>query len=176
MGYCHGVTPGELRTLAARAGTLLAERGWSLAMAESCTGGLIAHLITEIPGSSSYLIGGIIAYANRIKRDVLGVPEKELVAHGAVSHEVALAMAQGVRHTLGTDVGLSTTGVAGPSGGTAAKPVGTVYVAISSPLGDGVEHHLWPTDRQGNKRLSARAALELLCRHVHGDCVSHPVG
>ena len=156
----------ELTRLARTVGSLLLERGWTLGVAESCTGGLVTDAITEIPGSSAYLIGGIVAYANRIKRDLVGVPEELLETHGAVSFAVALAMAQGVRHALGTDVGLSTTGIAGPTGGTPDKPVGTVYVAVSSPLGDRVEHYVWSADRRGNKRLSAGAVLELLERQL----------
>lgn len=159
----HDTATGGLAGLAARVGVLLKARGWSLGVAESCTGGLVSHVITYIPGSSSYLVGGIVAYSNRIKRDIVGVPEELLVAHGAVSREVALAMAQGVRRVLNADVGLSTTGIAGPTGGSPEKPVGTVFVAISSPCGDHVEYHIWQTDRLENKRLSARAVLELLC-------------
>ena len=163
MQACAEATTVELTALAARVGELLTERGWSLGVAESCTGGLVSHLITDIPGSSSYLVGGIVAYANRIKRDIVGIPEELLAAHGAVSREVALAMAQGVRRVLIADLGLSTTGIAGPTGGTLGKPVGTVFVAISSPLGSHAEHHVWQADRLENKRLSAKAVLELLC-------------
>jgi len=141
---------------------LLVERGWTLGVAESCTGGLISHCITNVPGSSTFFVGGIVAYANRIKRDLLGVPEALLVAHGAVSRQVALAMAKNVRRVLGSDVGIAVTGIAGPTGGSAQKPVGTVFVALSSPLGDEVKHHTWNSNREENKRLSAEAALALL--------------
>jgi PncC family amidohydrolase len=111
--------------------------------------------------------GGVIAYANEVKRDVLGVPQEVLSEHGAVSYQSALAMAQGVRRLLNVEVGVSVTGVAGPTGGQAKKPVGTVYIAVSSPLGDEVQHHVWQADRSGNKGLSAQAALLLVERHLN---------
>jgi PncC family amidohydrolase len=152
--------------LVAACGRRLVERGWTLAMAESCTGGLICHWVTNLSGSSDFFLGGIVSYANRIKRDLVGVPEELLIAHGAVSREVALAMAEGIRQALNSDVGISVTGIAGPTGGTAEKPVGTVYIAVASPLGSEALHGVWPHDREGNKRVSARAALELLLRHL----------
>jgi len=133
----------ELIELAARVGNLLKEKGWTLGTAESCTGGLIGHLITEIPGSSAYFRGGVIAYANEVKRDLLGVPQELLTAHGAASCQVAGAMARGL--------GIAVTGIAGPTGWTPKKPVGTVYIGLSSPMGNQVEHHVWNADRQGNK-------------------------
>ncbi|MFP3896037.1 MAG: CinA family protein [Anaerolineales bacterium] len=148
--------------IAARIGILLKEWGWTLAVAESCTGGLVGSAITDISGSSDYFLGGVIAYANRIKRDMLGVEERLLEAHGAVSEEVAGAMARGVREALTVDVGLAVTGIAGPTGGTPEKPVGTVFIAASTPSQERVEHHRWSSDRKGNKRLSAEAVLRLL--------------
>lgn len=137
-------------------------RGLKVATAESCTGGLVAHLITEVPGSSAYLAGGIVAYSNAVKTRQLGVPEDVLEAHGAVSAQVAIAMAEGARDRLRADLGVGVTGVAGPDGGTEAKPVGLVYVAVAG-LGDAmVRRFLWPGDRSENKRDSARAALEML--------------
>lgn len=147
---------------AAQVGALLIAKGWTLAIAESCTGGLIGHSITSISGSSAFFMGGIIAYADHIKRDLVGVPGELLVSYGAVSSQVVLAMAQGVRRVLGTDVGLAVTGIAGPTGATPDKPVGTVYVGLSSPIGDEVAHYVWGEDRSGNKRLSAVATLALL--------------
>ncbi|MCD6519669.1 MAG: CinA family protein [Anaerolineae bacterium] len=154
--------------LAAEIGTLLKQRGWTLATAESCTGGLVSHAITNISGSSTYFMGGVVAYDNKVKRRLLEVPEEWLRQYGAVSRQVALAMARGVRRLLGTDVGISVTGIAGPTGGTPEKPVGTVFIAVVSPLGEEVEHHLWEEDRLGNKRLSAEAVLTLLKRHLEG--------
>ena len=148
--------------LATRVQCLLIAKGWTLGTAESCTGGLVSHWVTSVSGSSRVFVGGVVAYANEVKRDVLGVAEETLRQHGAVSAPVALAMAQGIRRLLHTDVGISSTGIAGPTGGTAAKPVGTVFVAISSPLGDRVAQYRWEGDRAENLRLSAAAALRLI--------------
>jgi len=137
-------------------------QGLTVATAESCTGGLVAHLITEVPGSSGYLAGGIVAYSNAVKERELGVPAELLAAHGAVSAQVAIAMAEGARDRLGADLGVGVTGVAGPDGGTDAKPVGLVYVAVAGPGDPVVRRFLWPGDRSANKRDSAQAALELL--------------
>ena len=134
----------------------------TVATAESCTGGLVAHVLTEVPGSSAYLRGGIVAYSNEVKAGVLGVPEDILLAHGAVSAQVAVAMAEGARRVLGTDLAVSVTGVAGPDGGSAEKPVGLVYVAVAGPGLPVVRRYHWLGDRSQNKRASARAALELL--------------
>ena len=148
--------------LAARAGRLLAERGWTLATAESCTGGLIGHWVTEVAGSSGYFGGGVIAYADSAKVGLLGVESDQIREHGAVSEPVALAMAQGARRALSAQVAVSVTGIAGPGGARDGKPVGTVYIGISSPLGERVERHVWPHDRAGNKAASAQRALEMV--------------
>ena len=113
----------------------LARTGATLATAESCTGGLIAHWITAIAGVSPYYLGGVVSYANDAKTELLGVPAALIESHGAVSPEVAAAMAEGVRNRLGATLGLSTTGVAGPSGGTAEKPVGLVYLGLATEQG-----------------------------------------
>jgi PncC family amidohydrolase len=141
-------------------------RGLTLATAESCTGGLVAHLITEVPGSSAYLAGGVVAYSNGVKERELGVPTEVLAAHGAVSAQVAIAMAEGARERIGADLGVGVTGVAGPDGGTAAKPVGLVYVAVAGLGEPTVRRFLWPGDRSENKRDSARVALEMLLERV----------
>jgi len=159
---------GYLTKLAAEVGALLTKRGWTLATAESCTGGLIGHHLTNVPGSSTYFVGGVVAYANRVKEEILGVPRELLLTHGAVSGEVALAMAQGVQRLLDTDIGLAVTGIAGPSGGTPEKPVGTIFIAISSPSGDEVRRLLSTSDREGNKFFSAKAALRLLEENLRG--------
>jgi PncC family amidohydrolase len=148
--------------LVERIGQLLVARGWTLSTAESCTGGLIGHLLTNLSGSSAFFQGGIISYANAAKQSLLGVPAALLETHGAVSGEVALAMAQGARRALGTEVAVATTGIAGPLGGTPTKPVGTVYVALSCPAVEVARHHLWHGGREQNKLASALAALELL--------------
>ena len=137
-------------------------RGLTVATAESCTGGLVAHLITEVPGSSAYLLGGVVAYSDAVKRTALGVPATTIEAHGAVSAQVAVAMAEGVRERLGTDLGVGVTGVAGPDGGTDAKPVGLVYIAVAGGAEPVVRRCLWPHDREGNKRASAQIALVML--------------
>jgi len=152
--------------LAERVGARLVERGLTVATAESCTGGLVAHLLTEVPGSSRYVRGGIVAYADDVKRSQLGVSGEVLAAHGAVSAQVALAMAEGVRARLGTDLGVAVTGVAGPDGGSEAKPVGLVYVAVAGRGPAEVRRCTWTGDRSQNKRLSAGAALELLLVHA----------
>lgn len=159
--------PGDpLVELAERLQAACLGRGLTVATAESCTGGLVAHLLTEVPGSSGYLLGGIVSYADDVKREVLGVPASVLEAHGAVSAQVALAMAQGVRARLGADVGVAVTGIAGPDGGSEAKPVGLVYVAVADGEGSAMRRFLWTGDRSANKRESARAALELLVERV----------
>jgi PncC family amidohydrolase len=137
-------------------------RSLTVATAESCTGGLVAHLLTEVPGSSAYVRGGIVAYADDVKEALLGVPATLISAHGAVSAQVAVAMADGVRERLGADLGVGVTGVAGPGGGSDAKPVGLVYVAVAGLGAPTVRRYLWTGDRSANKRDSARAALELL--------------
>ena len=143
-------------------GQLLAERKLKLATAESCTGGLLGHRITDVPGSSTYYEGGIIAYSYEAKERLLGVHHDTLYEHGAVSAETALEMARGARRELGTDIGISITGIAGPGGGLPGKPVGLVYIALSARNAERVEHFAWTGDREGNKLQSAEAALEML--------------
>lgn len=155
-------TDDELLALAARVGALSRPRGVTVGAAESCTGGLVAHLLTEIPGSSTYFLGALVTYANAVKTDLAGVDPAVLEAHGAVSAQVAVAMAHGARARLGVDVAVAITGVAGPDGGTPAKPVGLTYVAVADDEGDDVRRHVWTLDRAGNKRASAAAALSLL--------------
>jgi PncC family amidohydrolase len=155
------VTDDELLDLAARVGAACRESRLTIATAESCTGGLVAHLLTEIPGASEYVRGGIVAYANEVKVGSLAVPADVLEAHGAVSAQVAIAMADGARRALGADLALGVTGVAGPGGGTADKPVGLTYVAVADAAGSDVQRHLWQLDRTGNKRASAAVALAL---------------
>lgn len=155
--------------LAHQAGRLLAERGWTLATAESCTGGLIGHWITEVAGSSGYFVGGTVAYADDAKVRLLGVAPDLIREHGAVSEPVALAMAQGARRAMDAQVAVSVTGIAGPGGATEHKPLGTVYIGLSSPLGERVEHHVWPHDRSGNKVASARRALEMVLEMLGAD-------
>lgn len=148
--------------LAAAIQAACAARGLTVATAESCTGGLVAHAITELPGSSAHFRGGVVAYANDVKERELGVPPAVVGAHGAVSAQVARAMAEGVRRALACDLGVAVTGIAGPDGGSDEKPVGLTYVAVAGPDGVAVRRHLWTGDRRANKLASAGAALELL--------------
>lgn len=159
----------DLAELAARLQATCLARGLTVATAESCTGGLVAHALTEVAGSSGYLRGGIVAYADDVKRDQLGVPEALLAAHGAVSAQVAVAMADGARAMLSSDLGVGVTGVAGPGGGTDAKPVGLVYVAVSGVGPAVVRRFAWTGDRWSNKRDSARAAIALLIEQAARD-------
>ncbi len=145
-----------------RIGELLTKREQTLAIAESLTGGLVTSLITDVPGSSAYLLEGIVAYANESKMERLGVAEDTLIAHGAVSEAVACEMAEGVRSVLGADWGISTTGIAGPTGDTEEKPLGLVYYAVASDGGTVVRREVFPGDRLDVKRASAEAALALL--------------
>jgi nicotinamide-nucleotide amidase len=151
-------------TLESVVGGLLAGRKMTLAAAESCTGGLVANKLTNIPGSSAYFDGGVVAYSNAFKMNILGVPESILKQHGAVSEETAAAMAEGIRRGRGTDIGLSTTGIAGPSGGSDAKPVGLVYIGYSDSVRTLVEKHIFLKDRLWNKERFAMSALDLLRR------------
>ena len=150
------------RTLEERAGAALNEKGWTLALAESCTGGLIAHRITEVPGSSEYFLGGIVAYSNAVKESLLMVKDETLEAVGAVSEETAREMAEGASKAIGSDVGISVTGIAGPGGGTEEKPVGLTYIGARTPDGGWVERYVFQGDRQSIKESAADAALELL--------------
>jgi nicotinamide-nucleotide amidase len=148
-------------------------RGLTLATAESCTGGLVAARLTDVPGASDVLAGGVVAYANEVKSRELGVPEELLAEHGAVSAEVAAAMAAGVRRRLGVDVGIAVTGVAGPDGGTEEKPVGLVYHHVSAPDGERGQHFSLPADRDTIRSRATVAALHLarrvLTRSRHED-------
>ncbi len=154
--------------LEVRVGRLLIRHHLTIATAESCTGGLIGHLLTNVSGSSTYVLGGIIAYSNEAKVALLGVSPSTLEDYGAVSEPTALAMARGARERFGADIAVSTTGIAGPTGGTTDKPVGLVYIGLVSMLGEQCERHVWKEDRSGNKRLSAEAALRLLITYLEG--------
>jgi len=157
------------RTLEERAGDALNEKGWTLALAESCTGGLIAHRITEVPGSSDYFLGGVTAYSDSVKERLLGVKRETLIAVGAASEETAQEMAQGARHTIGSDVGISVTCIAGPGGGTDEKPVGLTFIGAKTPDGEWVERHVFQGDRKSIKESAASAALELLLNALGGN-------
>ncbi len=153
-------------TLEQVVGDLLKRNHFTLATAESCTGGLLAGRITEIPGSSEYFLEGAVTYSNESKMKILGVPKKMIDDHGAVSEEVALAMAAGIRNLAGSTFGIGITGIAGPGGGTDEKPVGLVYIAIADDAQTSVKKFLFPGDRPFIRTLSVNAALDLLRRRI----------
>jgi PncC family amidohydrolase len=151
----------------------LRQRGLYLAVAESCTGGLLGHLITNVPGSSEYFLGGVIAYANEVKQGLLQVRAETLAQFGAVSRQTVLEMAQGVRRLVSTGgiamgrvIGLAVSGIAGPGGGTPEKPVGLTWIAMSTPQGEWAWNYHWQGDRQQNKEASAEQALRLLLAYL----------
>lgn len=150
-------------------GQALRARGLTLALGESCTGGLVGHRLTQVPGSSTYFLGGVVAYAYEAKERLLNVRHDTLYHHGAVSRETALEMARGARQAFRADIGLSVTGIAGPDGGMPDKPVGLTWVAVSTREGEWAEEHLWDGDRAANKGASAEAALTLLLRVIEGN-------
>jgi nicotinamide-nucleotide amidase len=143
---------------------LLRERGWKLAVAESCTGGLLASRLTDVPGVSAVLERAFVTYADRAKVEELGVPEDVLARHGAVSEEVAGAMAEGAARAARADVGVAITGIAGPDGGSETKPVGLVFVATHGAAGSRVRRNLFPGGRELVRRQSAQVALEMVRR------------
>jgi nicotinamide-nucleotide amidase len=147
-------------------GRLLRERGLTLAVAESCTGGLVGHCITNVPGSSDYFRGAVTAYADDVKETLLRVRHHTLTAYGAVSEGAAREMAEGVRRAADADLGISVTGIAGPTGGTPDKPVGLTYVGLDAPGAQRVERHVFAGDRWENKARSAEAALDLVRRYL----------
>lgn len=160
---CYGKDQESLESVVGR---LLRARRLTLSLAESCTGGLLGHRITNAPGSSAYFERGVVAYSNRAKEELLGVPKELLLSHGAVSAPVAEAMARGIAEASGTDLGLSVTGIAGPEGGTAAKPVGTVFIGLASPDGVQSSRFLFAGSRESIKWQSTQLALDLLRRYL----------
>jgi PncC family amidohydrolase len=147
---------------------VLAPRGLTIAVAESCTGGLISSRITDVAGASAYFLAGIVAYSNEAKEEFLSVPRDLLMARGAVSREAAEGMAEGVRRATGADLGLSVTGIAGPGGGTREKPVGTVYIGLCAGTDRLVRLHRFEGDRASIKRQSADEALKLVLDYLEG--------
>ena len=144
---------------------LLQSRGQTLAVAESCTGGLVDHLLTDVPGVSATLKAGVVSYSNEAKRDLLGVSWDDIMQHGAVSEPVARAMAEGARSAAGSDWAVATTGIAGPTGGSEDKPVGTIWIGVAGPAGATAHRRIFPgLDRWRFKRLAAWTALALLRR------------
>ena len=161
-------------------GVWLRKRGLKLVAAESCTGGLVGHLVTNVPGSSDYYLGSVTAYAYEAKERLLGVRRETLDQHGAVSAEVALEMARGVRQALAADfplarmVGISVTGIAGPGGGTPQKPVGLVWIGLSAANYERAYRYLWQGNRLENKEYSAREALVLLLDYLRDETRKFP--
>jgi nicotinamide-nucleotide amidase len=158
----------EEKTLEEVIAGLLTKKKLTIAIAESCTGGLITNRLTDVSGSSDYLERGLVTYSNAAKISMLGVPAEIIEKHGAVSQQTALLMAEGVRKLAGTDLGLSSTGIAGPSGGSNEKPVGTVYLALSDSSRTICRHHTFRWDRQRNKDIFSEAALFLLKNYLQG--------
>ncbi len=143
-------------------------RGITISLAESCTGGLIAATLTEVSGSSAYFLGGVVSYANAAKESLLDVPAATLAAHGAVSAQVARAMALGARARFGSTIAASVTGIAGPDGGSDEKPVGLTYIGLAAVGGVDVQRHQFAADRAGNRTAAAAAALEWLIAAAAG--------
>lgn len=143
-------------------GRLLRRRGWTVAVAESCTGGLVSDHITDVPGSSRYFLMSVVVYARETKVRLLRVPRQLIARHGAVSREVALAMARGVRRLAGSTIGLGITGIAGPTGGTRATPVGSVYIALAWPRRTVALAYRFRGGRRAVKEQASEAALVLL--------------
>jgi nicotinamide-nucleotide amidase len=154
-----------MRKLDLRVAGLLRGSGLTLAVAESCSGGLLAKRLTDIPGSSGYFLLGVVTYANSAKEKVLNVPKELIAQHGAVSSEVALAMAAGGRILSGSDLSIATTGIAGPEGRTAEKPVGTVFIALVSPSGSEAVRYCFAGSRETIREATTEASLQLLLNY-----------
>jgi nicotinamide-nucleotide amidase len=174
MGAVGGdVFSADGRTLEQVVGDALRRRGWRVATAESCTGGLVASRLTDVPGSSDYVDRGVVCYSNAAKVDLLGVPSETIEAHGAVSEQVAVAMAVGMRVRADVDLAVGITGVAGPSGGSEQKPVGTVVVAVAWAGGHHVERFLFPGGRGQVKFQASQSALNMLRNVLNDDATLH---
>ncbi len=153
---------------AVRVGNLLLQKGYTIACAESCTGGLLTSRLTDVAGSSAYVKGSVVSYTNEVKHGVLGVSQELLDTVGAVSPEVAEEMAEGVRKVIGSDIGVSVTGLAGPGGGTEEKPVGLVFIGISGSRGTHVIKCIFSGSRIEIKQQAAERALQLIDEYVNG--------
>jgi PncC family amidohydrolase len=155
--------------LEVRVGSHLILRRMKLSLAESCTGGLVSHRITNVAGSSEYFLGGIVAYSNEAKFSMLHVSPQTLETHGAVSRETVLEMARGARDTFQADIAASVSGIAGPGGGTSSKPVGTVWLCLASPDGDWAREYHFSGNREQIKSTSADAVLKLVLDYLRGE-------
>jgi len=160
--FAHKIFGADDDTLEAVVGRMLTERGETVATAESCTGGLLASRITDVPGSSAYFMGGAVCYTAAAKIDLAGVDAALIAEHGEVSEPIAIALARGVRKRFGTTYGIGVTGIAGPGGGTEAKPVGTVHIAVADASSHKHWKLLWPMERSLFKRITTQSALDLL--------------
>jgi nicotinamide-nucleotide amidase len=158
----------EERELKEVVGEMLRAEKKTIAVVESCTGGLLARLFTDVPGSSEYFLGGVVAYSNEVKIREVGVKKESIEQHGAVSAETALAMAEGIRERFVSDLGVAVTGVAGPGGGTEEKPVGLVHIALAGQRTRHGEHHRFAGDRERIREQAAAAALDLVRRYLSG--------
>ena len=156
----------DIKQLSLKVSETLTKTGQTVSTAESCTGGLLAHVLTGVSGSSAYFVGGVVAYSNRIKEAILGVRAETLRAFGAVSEQTAREMAEGIRQKFNTDIGLSTTGIAGPTGGTPDKPVGLVWIGISTPERTLARECHFDADREGVKTLTVERLLSLLIEEL----------
>ncbi len=161
--YVFGIDEQSLEQVV---GEKLRDKNMTVALAESCTGGAVSARLTDVPGSSDYLIGSVVAYHNRIKADIVGVAAETLKKFGAVSPETALAMANGIQSRLRSDIGVGVTGIAGPGGGTGDKPVGLIYIAVSGPTGSMVEEERFTGQRTAIKTRTANATLDLIRRYL----------
>src|SRR5688572_22987288 len=162
-------------SLEGQIGELLQARGLKLALAESCTGGLIGNRITDVPGSSEYFLGSVVAYAYEAKVALLAVSWDTLNTKGAVSQETVLEMARGARRVLGTDIAVSVTGIAGPGGGTLEKPVGTTWIGLVTKEGEWTRMFQFSGDREQNKDSSANAALQMLLDYLQDKLAGSPL-
>lgn len=153
-------------TLETQIGSLLQGRGWKLALAESCTGGLVGNRITDVPGSSEYFLGGVVSYSNQAKVNLLGVSWETLNSNGAVSRETVIEMARGARKLLNAEIAVSVSGIAGPGGGTIKKPVGTTWIGLAVIEGEWANVFQFTGDRVQNKSYAAEAALQVLLDYL----------
>ena len=158
-----------MKSLEAQIGEILQQRGLKLALAESCTGGLVGNRITDVAGSSEYFMGGVISYAYQAKVDLLGVSWETLNSRGAVSQDVVIEMARGARTALKADIAVSISGVAGPGGGSAEKPVGTTWIGLAAPEGEWARNFQFSGDRVQNKSDAANAALQMLLDYLQNN-------
>ncbi len=150
-------------------GKMLADRGLTISVAESCTGGLIGSIITDVPGSSRYFLGGVIAYSNQSKLEILNVSSGTIAEHGAVSDQTVLEMAGGIKRLFNSHLGLAVTGIAGPEGGSREKPVGTVFIGLAAEDRIFTAGHRFHGTREEIKQETARMALDYLRRYLNGD-------